>query len=850
MFNPQAFENSRPDGIGVLEILDKLESQEQPRRFVPLKHSLLKGEVTGPLASLRLVQTFSFSAEQESRVIEAAYRFPLPGDAAVVAVWVRFGDVEIKTRLKERTQAERDYEEARQEGRQAALVTRESPDVFTLQIAGIQPGQKVVVETSYVQLARAEGPGWTLRLPLTTSPRYIRGDEVTSRHAQGQPLAVMRDPGHRFALDLAFRGAGAITSSTHRLENVSAGESKRVHLKEGEVLPDRDCVLSWQPAQEGRPALQVWLHDDHSSDRVYFLALIAPPATHDLGRGVPREVILLVDHSGSMEGAKWQAADWAVERFLSDLTEKDSFALGVFHNTTRWLAKKPQPANRSNVANAVAFLKANRDSGGTELGVALEQALALDRSKDSEVARHVLIITDAEVTDAGRILRLAEQETKQKQRRRISLLCIDAAPNALLATDLAEEGGGVARFLTSAPEEEDITTALDEVLADWSEPVLTGLRLEVNRPGAEATSSKLVIGADANHSAIDLGDLPAGRPIWVCGRVVRGQVPELTFHVRTGKQQDIANCRLDLQRQADPRPALKALFGAKRVRALEYLMHSGLLESELPEHLERLGYGQAELCRLHASKIYEENKRADLEAGVKTLLVREALEYGLASAETSFVATRTEPGKPVEETIVVANALPTGWSEGAIGGFATGAGSKGAALFCLADVGVPATRAAPQATGKMKRMANKLLHPLRSRQLDAFLDESAPAESKAGAVVLFTGMPQFVQGEAVLFDSTNGGDPLPLLDTIVEAEIRFPDGPPASIDANLCLLIFVEDAASPRARIRLADVQRHGGKRPLNLRRQPGQLLRLVLTDPSGAWQKSAPRLEVVLRHD
>ena len=296
-----------------------------------------------------------------------------------------------------------------------------------------------------------------------------------------------------------MRGADAVESPTHPLELIREGDRRRVRLRDGEVLPDRDCVLTWRVAQDrDRPALHVLVHDDAAAGHVYFLALVAPPAARDPGRGVPREVVLLVDHSGSMEGPKWQAADWAVERFLADLTGRDAFALGLFHSTTRWLARAPRPADERAVGEAVAFLEKHRDSGGTELGVALEQALGLGRAA-GERARHVLIVTDAQVSDEGRILRLAEAESRRADRRRISVLCLDAAPNSYLAQELAERGGGVARFLTSDPEQGDIATALDEVLADWSEPVLAGLRLEVDRPGVEA----------AGH-AVTAGDRPAG----------------------------------------------------------------------------------------------------------------------------------------------------------------------------------------------------------------------------------------------------------------------------------------------------------------------------------------------------
>jgi Ca-activated chloride channel family protein len=844
MFNPQAYENSRSDGIGVLEVANGREpSEPRNRQFVPLRRTELKGELAGPLASLRLVQTFGFPGEQADKVLEALYRFPLPGDAAVTRVRVRFGEVDIRAELKERPQAEVDYEQAKQQGRQAALVTRESPDVFTLRVAGIQPGPDVVIETSYVQLARAEGPGWSLRIPLTTAPRYVLGDETTAPHAQGQPLALLRDPGHRFTLDLTLPDSGPVSSPTHRLEVLTEGDRRRVRLQGGEVLPDRDCVLSWRPAQEPeRPALRVWLHDDRAMGQVYFLALVAPPATHDRGRGVAREVILLVDHSGSMKGAKWEAADWAVERFLSDLTERDALALGLFHNTTRWFAGKPEPVTPQLVAKVTRFLRDHRDSGGTELGVALEQALDRKRTAGA-FTRHVLVITDAEVTDAGRVLRLAAQEAGRADRRRVSVLCIDAAPNALLATELAEQGGGVARFLTSRPEEEDITTALDEVLADWAEPMLTGLRLEVNRPRVEAAGREVLGEAEAGWSAIDLGDLPAGRSVWVAGRVPRGEAADLAFRVRAAKQWEVAGCRLDLAREADVRPALKALFGARRVRGLEYLQHSGAAGEELRDRLQRLGYDPAAVLAGQPDKppkVYAENVRAEAGKLLRDLLVREALDYGLASAETAFVAVRTEAGKPVEETVVVANALPADWSGMFLRGMAPMAAAGGATM-------VLACMAAPPTQGGGLRSQRKAGLGAFSKSFDSLSEGDEP---RATSAVVFSGVPQLVDDEAVLFDSAmdQAKGRLPEQATLVRLKATFPDGAPKpeGLGSDLCLLLFVEDLAAPRARIRLADLVRQRGERPLNLLRLAGQVLRLILVDPAGTWRQGAPRLELL----
>jgi Ca-activated chloride channel homolog len=874
MFNPRAFENTRPDGVAVLEIPPAPGSPEDtPPRLVPLKQTELTGEVVGPLGALRLKHVFGYTRAQCDQVLEAVYRFPLPGDAAVTGVRVHFGAVEIRADLKERTRAEADYEKAKQEGRQAALLTRESPSVFTLQVAGIAPDQDVTVETEYVQLARAEGTGWSLRVPLTTAPRYVRSDEINSRHAQGQPLYLLRDPGHRFALDVAFTGGGEVESPTHPLTMTAADGKVRVRLSDGEVVPDRDCVLRWRPPQEAeRASLQVALHEDESG-HVYFLARVAPPRVRPKGAGVARETVLLVDHSGSMQGPKWAAADWAVKKFLSELGERDAFGLGLFHNTTRWLGESLSPGTPAAVKKAVEFLEAHKDSGGTELGVALEQALGKARVK-GEAARHVLVITDAEVSDEGRILRLADEESRQPDRRRIDVLCIDAAPNSFLAGELAERGGGVSKFLTSAPEELDVTTALEEVLADWAQPVHAGLRLEVNRGEVQA-AGRAVLSGDAGKRCIDLGDLPAGRSVWVAGRVPRGSGDDLTFRVLTADNREASVCRPTL---ADARrPALKALFGARRVLGLEHLINAGYSGQALREHLVHLGYDDADLEAGGAAKVYAENARAEAGDAVKKLLVREALRYGLASAETAFVAVRQENGSPVAGTVYVANVLPAGWSGQFVG--ARGA-FLGAAMYsdCLASA-APAPRAsmgwAPDpadtttdydsAAENLARGSGpkKSLRGIGGAPRGSYKRQSGgrgapppaaaapPTTPRGGQGVLFADTPRFQANAAVLFDSTRPADATRVPDavTLTRVQVEFPDGAPAAdaVDSGLTLEVFVDDLAAPRARVRLADLVRQGGERPLNLVRAVGQQVRLVLSDPSGAWASAAPKLRVIL---
>lgn len=814
MFNRSAYHNSRPGGVSSLEVVDGMDDADQSY-FVPLRRTDLHGEIVGPLASLKLVHTYGYSREECEHVLEALYRFPLPGDAAVTGVCVRFGDVEITTQLKPREEAESEYQQAVNQGKQAALLTREAPDVFTLRIAGIRPDEDIIVETDYVQMARpqTDQAGWLLRVPLTTAPRYVREDELASRHAHGQPLALLRDPGHRFALDLRLRDARDVRSVTHQLDVTSDGpdgDERRVRLREGDVLPDRDFVLTWRPEQaEDRPALHVYMHED--AEYCYYLALVAPPAAHQPGTGAAREIILLVDHSGSMSGAKWEASDWTVNSFLSTLTDRDCFDLGLFHTTTKWFRKRPVPATATNLRAASKYLDENRDSGGTNLGVALEQALHLTRTDDENLARHILIVTDAQVSDDARLFRLADTEAAREHRRRISMICIDAAPNSFLASELAERGGGVAYFLTSDPDEEDITTALEGVLADWAEPVLVDLRLEID------------------GQSNDLGDLPRGRALWVAGRIpvekINGEVEDaLEANLVFGG--DVITTRRITT--SPTLPAIKALFGARRLLALDYLIHAQYPPQQLRAQLTRLGYDPDVI--FEEESVYAENTRQAAQEALTPLLIEESLRYGIACTETGFIAVREEAGESVEATAVVANALPQGWSDSFLR-------SRSAPMMVGAS-------APPTSSEKALRTSSFVSAVVRAPSVQT--SQKKEAAETTGSITVFSGVPVLSRGEAVLFDSTQRDD-LPSGVTLTHVALQF-DGPaPHPIDRDIKLLIYVGDLAMPRATVRIADLVRVGNERPLNLRRRKDDVVRLILRDPNGTWASGAPKFSLSL---
>ena len=499
-------------------------------------------------------------------------------------------------------------------------------------------------------------------MPLTIGPRYSRRDESGSPASRGQPLQLWRDPGYRFSLDLAVKCAAHISSPSHALDVSAAsdGVTDYVRLRDGSVLPNRDLVLSWQPRRlEERPALELLTHADLEEGMRYFLALVTPPLSTGTWPGVDREVLLLVDRSGSMEGPKWEACRWAVRRFLAGLTPNDRFNLGLFESQCTWLDAATLPGTDANRQRALAFLEQHTPTGGTELGPALEQALRSAAAPGSR-ARHVLLVTDAQVSDEGRILQLVEAEGERAERRRVSVISIDSAPRSTFVRSLVEAGEGEAAFLTSDPGEEDITSALDRVLDTWARPLATGAELVVET-GAASVQARHAAGV--TRSRFSLGDLPAGRSLWVCGAVSLFSEPIVRLQSGDSVLAEHVLSLDELTSDDTDDVAVRVLFGARQVARLERLEAQALDAEARDAILDELGYANDPLRAPRARPVDTENARAEGSV-VHRLLVRESLRYGLVCSATALVGERVEAGRRVEASVQVPSALPVGWSEG------------------------------------------------------------------------------------------------------------------------------------------------------------------------------------------
>ncbi len=848
VLSAQRFDNSRDGGCSTLEVRET---------SVPLKETSVTGSVQGPLASLVLNQLFDCSFLKEGTSAEAVYRFPLPGDAILRGVTVTFGNVRIATRLAEREEAQAEYDDAVEKGHQAALVTRESDDAFTLRIAGIAKDEPVRVETAFLLWLRPTADGVSLRLPLTLAPRYVRDDEAKTPRANAQPLESSWDPRHRVRLSLLCRGVAGAECPTNAIRTADEGGALHVTFAEDTVWPDQDLVLEFRSAPrdaDGPVRLDVFAAaDDDGDGDGTFLALAspagAPTATEEAG--APRDLLLLVDHSGSMQGPKWEAADWAVKTLLSRLGDDDAFNLGFFHDTCRWMARSPVKATEKNRQRGERFIAESTDSGGTELGLALEQALWQPRS-EGRAARHVVVLTDAQVSDHDRIGALLERESARGDFRRVSVVCIDAAPNEPLASAMAETGRGIACFLTSNPDEVDIATALDDIFLEFSRPLALGLRLEGDAELAEATGRYT-----ACDGSLDLGDLPAGRPRWICGHFRRnGAVGPVAFRLKDDAGATLASASVDPETSGGEwSDAIRGLYGALRVRRLEALA-GGPERKDLPAILTRMGLDSlAAEGEPERRTMYPENAgRAN--ADIERLLIRESLYAGVPCSKTAFVAIREEAGTKVSERLLVPNALPRGWDAGFAvpmrcmpapvceceestmsDDFAGAAPEPQAQAPVMRRMSVSAPGGSRSVSGILKNMG--ILRGKTPRAMSAGSGFTAERPAAPSERTLFDGPVASGEADMRLFDGVAGSGGLVGLGYLraLVVEATRTEGAGAE---NVEIRILVNGSVA--AKVRLADLLRLGGRRPLNIRLRDGDRVSIEL---EGANSSGIGRLRV-----
>jgi Ca-activated chloride channel family protein len=460
--------------------------------------------VSGPTLRARITQVFRNPTKDW---VEATYVYPLASNGAVDTLKMVVGDRVIIGDIKERRQARVIYEQARRAGQKAALTEQERPNLFTNSVANVGPGETVLVQIEYQEPVHQSGNEYSLRVPLVVGPRYNPAPVVQSvdfrPDGSGWGTTTTdpvpdRDRISPRVLDPSKNPPVNPTSITVRLQaGFPLGEVKSHHhaikadspdamtrivtLADGAVPADCDFELSWKPAAEKAPS--VGLFREHVGDADYLLAFVTPPALEQAAqKALPREVVFVIDNSGSMGGTSIVQAKASLLYALGRLQPTDRFNVIRFDDTMDALFSTSVPADAGHVRQATSFVDALQARGGTEMVPAMRAALT-DRLGDTNSIRQVVFLTDGAI---GNELQLFETITAMRGRSRIFMVGIGSAPNTYLMTRAAELGRGAFTHIGSV---EQVEERMRGLFAKLENPAVTGLTARFTEASADATPS-------------------------------------------------------------------------------------------------------------------------------------------------------------------------------------------------------------------------------------------------------------------------------------------------------------------------------------------------------------------------
>jgi len=553
---------------------------------LPLARVSVEADVVERIASVKVTQTFVNLLQEP---IEAVYIFPLAGSSAVSKFQMKVGKRTIDGVIKERGKARKDYAQAITDGKRAAILEQERDDVFTAQVGNIMPGEKITVTIIYSERLTYFASGLTeIRLPLVVAPRYIPGMPL-NRLAVGDGveldtnlvpdasrispprLASGFDEKVDFTLTVNLQMAGEdevvdLTCSQHAVKSSFKKNSITVTLaKEKEIL-NRDFVLSWKLAQGAMSSIGLISQaavEISGEKYCYGMVSINPPAKAENETYLaPRDIVFLLDRSGSMDGLKMSSAANALSILLNTLTPRDRFSICAFDDQIEWFHDvryvdndRFYPASLKVVEKGQAYLRKIEARGGTEMHGALETVgMMLQKRKKKRRQAVVVVITDGQIGNDGEIFKYIQTEMADS---RIFSVGIDTAVHDSFLKRLANLGGGTCSLVTAG---EALESALTHVSREIGVPLLTDLQIEDDVTAAPSKPQ----------------DLFEGRPASIFFRVKHNQVPQ---QIVVGGDLLNANAQTENYSQViDLQPtenlALPQLYARARVAELEDLIRS------------------------------------------------------------------------------------------------------------------------------------------------------------------------------------------------------------------------------------------------------------------------------------
>jgi Ca-activated chloride channel family protein len=588
-------------------------------------------DINGLVARVAVRQRFR---NEGSEWVEGVYVFPLPDKATVDRMRLHIGERFIEGVIHEKELAKKKYQQALKQGKKASLVEQQRANLFTTSVANVAPGETVVIEIEYLEDLLYEDGTFSIRFPMTLTPRFIPGASLSDRKGSGWSADATRVPdasritppmvtasrGHRLTLQARVDAGVAlehIASRHHPITIDQQSQHYEVTLTNDTVPMDQDFELLWKPVPSSAPRALAF--NEVIGGEAHYLLMVMPPNDTDaVPFSMPRDMVFIIDTSGSMHGASIAQAKRALLQALDGLQVIDRFNVIEFNSDTSTLFRRSMPVDTANITKARGFIQNLAADGGTNMRPALE--LALGASVDETRLRQIVFITDGSVGNESELYTLIEQRLGAT---RLFTVGIGSAPNSWFMRKSAELGRGAFVMISALHE---VREKMDHLFNKIASPQVInidvawpdGLQVE-SYPGVVPDlylGEPIIIKAKATAT----GPLQAGAQVTISGDSATGA---------WSRDLLLANKNVD--------PGIGALWARAKIAAL-----------------------------------HDDQRRGVDAQRIRQAIVDTALDHHLVSKYTSLVAVDKTPARPAGDSLRkehVPNLLPYGHSMNAIFGF-------------------------------------------------------------------------------------------------------------------------------------------------------------------------------------
>jgi Ca-activated chloride channel family protein len=551
---------------------------DQQEIVFPLKHTDVQAQITGNISRVEVTQRFE---NPFTTTLEALYVFPLPDDAAVDDMTIRIGDRTIKGSIKKRQEAQQIYEQAKQQGRTAGLLEQERDNVFTQSLANIKPGEQIDIIIRYTNSLQFEGGQYEFVFPMVVGPRYIPGITIEGNRVGGgsapAPMTQNQDTdlvpdasrlnppilpyGMRSGQDIGVTvqidvgvEIKAIESPSHQIQIVREGLLTQVSLADTDTIPNKDLILRYQVAGDRTQATVLTQADDRGG---HFALYLIPAIQYRPEQLVPKDVVFLIDTSGSQSGAPLMQCQELMRRFINELNPDDTFSIIDFSDTTQQLSPVPLPNTPQTRSQALDYINRLHAGGGTELLRGIQAVLNFPVTDPARL-RSIVLLTDGYIGNENQIL--TEVQRHLKPGNRLYSFGAGSSVNRFLLNRLADVGRGIARIIRH---DEPVGQVVETFFRQINNPVLVNIQVRWEGDGdAPILYPSLPPDLFTAQPLVLFGHKPDARTgkLHVTGVAAGGTRYHQTFDLRFDEAEN---------------PAIAQLWGRARIKELMQQMVSG-----------------------------------------------------------------------------------------------------------------------------------------------------------------------------------------------------------------------------------------------------------------------------------